>query len=160
MTSWLKRLALSNAVQTHRLIVPGRFDSLAQIAEFVGQAAREAGFDEDDVFHVQMAVDEACSNVVEHAYSPDRPGDITLTCCLEKESLSANTFVVTIQDTGQPFKPPSIPVPPLATDLEDWPEGGLGMYFMHTLMDAVHFEFDSTSGNTLTMVKALEGSET
>ncbi|MBN1890254.1 MAG: ATP-binding protein [Thermoflexales bacterium] len=152
-------MALSNAVQTHHLIVPGRFDSLAQIAEFIGQAAREAGFNEDEVFHVQMAVDEACSNVVEHAYGPDQPGDIVLTCCLGQESLSANTFVITIRDSGQPFTPPSVPVPPPATALEDWPEGGLGMYFMHTLMDVVHFEFDPDSGNTLTMVKTL-GSET
>ncbi len=147
-------------MQIQRLIVPGRFDSLAQIAEFIGQAAREAGFNEDDVFHVQMAVDEACSNVVEHAYGPDQSGDIALTCCLEKEPLSADTFVITIRDTGQPFDPPNVPAPPPATDLEDWPEGGLGMYFMHTLMDIVHFEFDPAGGNTLTMVKTLEGSET
>lgn len=158
MTSWLKRLALSNPVQTHCLTVPGRFESLAQIAEFIGRVARAAGFNEDDVFHVQMAVDEACSNVVEHAYGTDQSGDITLTCCLEKEPLSANTFVITIRDSGQPFNPPSVPSPPPATELEDWPEGGLGMYFMHTLMDAVHFEFDPVGGNTLTMIKILEES--
>ncbi len=132
-----------------QLVVPGRFKSLPQIADFIGQVAREAGLDEDNVFHVQMAVDEACSNIVEHAYGAHAQGDITLTCHFEPES----DFVVEIHDTGLPFDPNSVPDPPLGVALEDLPEGGLGLYFMRKLMDALHFEFDAQLGNTLTMVK-------
>ena len=133
----------------YHLTVPGRFDSLAQIADFINQLARQAGFSEDDVFKVQMAVDEACSNVVEHAYGAGHPGEIKLSCCLEP----GDEFIVTIQDNGQPFDPGGVPDPPLGVDLEDLPEGGLGLYFMRNLMDDVRFEFVQGQGNTLTMIK-------
>ena len=65
--------------QPRQLIVPGRFESLSEIAAFITQAAREAGLNDDEVFHVEMAVDEACSNVIEHAYAT-QTGDIDLAC--------------------------------------------------------------------------------
>ncbi len=136
-------------MQKYQLVVPGRFESLPQIADFVGQAVRQVGFEEDDVFHVQMAVDEACSNVIEHAYGGECSGDITLTCGLEQGS----DLVITIRDTGCPFEPESVSEPPLGVDLEDLPEGGLGLYFMRKLMDDISFQFDPKNGNTLTMVK-------
>ena len=136
----------------YQLTVPGRFGSLAQIADFISRAARQAGFSEDDVFQVQMAVDEACSNVIEHAYGAGHAGDIKLSCRLEP----GEEFIVTIQDSGRPFDPDSVPDPPLGVDLEDLPEGGLGLYFMRNLMDDVRFEFNPKSGNTLTMVKVLK----
>jgi serine/threonine-protein kinase RsbW len=138
-------------VQKYQLTVPGRFESLPQITDFIGQAARDAGFDEDQIFNIQMAVDEACSNIIEHAYGADCRGDIALTCCLELD----NSFVVTIHDTGQPFDPQSVPDPPLGASLEDLPEGGLGLYFMRKLMDKIHFEFDRDHGNVLTMVNQM-----
>lgn len=136
-------------MQKYQLTVPGQFESLPQIADFIGQAARDAGFDEDQTFNIQMAVDEACSNIIEHAYGPTCRGDITLGCCLE----SGDDFVVTIHDTGQPFDPHSVPDPPLGVCLEDLQEGGLGLYFMRKLMDKIYFEFDRRHGNVLTMVK-------
>lgn len=136
-------------VRKCQLTVPGRFDSLPQIAEFVGQAAQQAGFDEDTTFHIQMAVDEACSNIVEHAYGQTCSGDIVLTC-----RIAANRdFIVTLHDTGCRFDPQAVPQPALGANLEDVPEGGLGLYFMRALMDEVRFEFDPGRGNTLTMVK-------
>jgi serine/threonine-protein kinase RsbW len=131
------------------LDVPGQFKFLAQIADFVDQAGRSAGLVEDDIYHVQMAVDEACSNIIEHAYGSNRQGDIHLACCVEP----SGDFVVTIQDTGTPFDPQQVPPPPIGAALEDWPEGGLGLYFMRQLMDDVRFKFDPVRGNTLTLIK-------
>jgi serine/threonine-protein kinase RsbW len=136
-------------VKERCLTIPGRFESLAQIAEFVSAAARDAGWDEDEAFHIQVAVDEACSNIIEHAYGPDKPGKVTLTCCIE----SRGDLVISIHDNGKPFDPTAIPKPPIGVELEDLPEGGLGLYFMHKLMDQVEFHFDAEHGNVLTMVK-------
>jgi anti-sigma regulatory factor (Ser/Thr protein kinase) len=136
-------------VEEQCLTVPGRFESLAQIAEFVSAAARSAGWDEDEAFHVQVAVDEACSNIIEHAYGPGKPGEVKLTCCIE----SQGDLIISIHDNGKPFDPATIPEPPLGADLEDVPEGGLGLYFMRKLMDKVEFRFDAEHGNVLTMVK-------
>ena len=132
-----------------RLTVPGRFESLAQIAEFVEETVRAANWNDDEVYHVQMAVDEACSNVMEHAYGSGWQGDIDLTCYIEDQG----DLVISIRDNGKPFDPSSVPEPPIGADLESLPEGGLGLYFMRKLMDQVTFHFDEKNGNMLTMVK-------
>lgn len=136
--------------QPRRLTVPGQFEQLAQIAEFVTRAAREAGLTEDDVFHVEMAVDEACSNIIEHAYA-DRSGDIDLAC----RSSAPGALEITIHDSGRPFDPDVVGLPKVdpPADLDELNEGGLGLYFMRKLMDEVRFELGSGQGNTLTMTK-------
>jgi serine/threonine-protein kinase RsbW len=96
-----------------------------------------------------MAVDEACSNIIEHAYDPDRHGDIKLSCCIQAEG----DLVISIHDAGRPFDPTLVPEPPMGSDWENLPEGGLGLYFMRRLMDQVTFHFDEQNGNTLTMLK-------
>ena len=58
----------------------GRFESLADIRKFVFQAASNAGFDEKEIYAVELAVDEACSNIIEHAYEGEGKGDIICTC--------------------------------------------------------------------------------
>jgi len=136
--------------QPRCLSVSGQFEQLMQIAEFVTQAAREAGLTDDDVFHVEMAVDEACSNIIEHAYA-DRSGDIDLICTSSKPG----AFEITIHDSGRSFNPNGVAAPPLdvPADVDDLNEGGLGLYFMRKLMDEVRFEMVAGQGNTLTMTK-------
>jgi serine/threonine-protein kinase RsbW len=136
--------------QAQRLTVPGRFEYLAQIAEFVTQAAREAGLTDDDVFHVEMAVDEACSNVIEHAYA-EVVGEIELTCASPEQG----RLDVVIHDHGQSFDPAAVPEPKVGdgASLDALQTGGLGLYFMRKLMDEVRFNFSAGYGNTLYMVK-------
>lgn len=130
------------------LTVPGRFEYLARIADFIAEAGYEAGFDQDTIFHVQMAVDEACSNVIEHAYRGQGEGDIVLGC-----DVQGKEWIVTIHDTGRPFDPDSVPEPNLSASLDEIKTGGLGLYFMRQLMDLVEFTFDAEKGNNLRMVK-------
>ena len=131
------------------MTVPGRYESLSEISDFVTAAVREAGWDEDQIFHVQVAVDEACSNIIEHAYGPGHSGQVTVTCCVTGQG----DLVITVHDHGRPFDPATVPDPPIGAELEDLPEGGLGLYFMRKLMDQVTFRFDREHGNVLTMVK-------
>jgi len=131
------------------LTVPGRFEYLAQIADFIEVVARDAGWTDDETYRMQMAVDEACSNIIEHAYGPDGQGDIRLSCCIEDKG----DLIISIHDNGKPFDPTEVPEPPIGDDLENLREGGLGLYFMRKLMDEVTFHFDERVGNVLTMVK-------
>lgn len=131
-----------------KLTVPGQFEYLAAIADFIAETGCEAGFAQDTIFHVQMAVDEACSNVIEHAYFGQDKGQIALTSECKKDE-----WVITIQDTGRPFDPQAVPKPDLnVKKLDDIKTGGLGLYFMYQLMDKVEFTFGK-QGNRLRMVK-------
>ena len=129
-------------------IFPARFDSLVAIGEFVTRAAEAAGLDARAVYGVQMAIEEACANIVQHAYGGEGRGDIECTYIVNDNGLT-----VILRDCGRPFDPASVPEPDLSSDLEDRKTGGLGLFFIRQLMDQVRFEFTPGSGNVLTMVK-------
>ena len=138
-----------NVSQTR--IFPGRFESLAAISEFVTGAAEIAGLDARATYAVQLAVDEACSNIIEHAYRSEGQGSIECTCRISEEGLT-----IMLRDYGHPFDPDNIPAPDVNACLDERPGGGLGLYFMRQLMDEVHFELTPNLGNVLTMVKRKE----
>ena len=132
-------------------VFPGRYDSLTGIVDFMTDAAQKAGLDARGVQAVQLAVDEACSNIIEHAYGGEGRGDIACTCCVD-----SGVLTMTLADQGAPFDPDSVPNPDLDADLDNRVEGGLGVYIMRELMDEIHHEFNPESGNLLTMVKRRE----
>ncbi|MDD5369835.1 MAG: ATP-binding protein [Anaerolineaceae bacterium] len=132
---------------------PGRYDSLARISEFVLRAAKQAGLDEKAVYAVQTAVDEACSNIIEHAYGGEGLGEINCSVLNQEDSLA-----VILRDRGKSFDPSSIPIPNVHSKLFRRKEGGLGLFFIRNYMDEVRFEFSSEKGNQLTMIKYKEKS--
>ena len=134
----------------HQLQVPGRFDRLEQISKFIEQAGLEAGLDDTSICRCQLAVDEACTNIIEHAYEGEGRGSIELQC-----DTNAGELTIIIEDQGKPFDPNSIPEPQLNTKLEDMQVGGLGLYFMRQVMDAVEFSYEDGS-NKLVLVKRRE----
>ncbi|HVP13740.1 MAG TPA: ATP-binding protein [Phycisphaerae bacterium] len=129
-------------------IFPAKFDQLEAIRKFAGQAARDMGMDDSDIYTVELAVDEACTNIIEHAYRGIKGGDIECTCDAQAESLT-----IILRDHGKPFNPSSVPYPNLDAELKDRKVGGLGVYIIRKLMDEVHFEPLGESGNVLTLIK-------
>jgi serine/threonine-protein kinase RsbW len=129
-------------------IFPASFDQLNAIREFAGQAARDAGMGDSDIGAVELAVDEACSNIIEHAYQDMQGGDIECTC-----DLGQNTLTIALRDHGRSFDPSKLPPPDLTSDVAHRKIGGLGVYLIHKLMDEVRFEPLGASGNVLTLTK-------
>jgi len=127
---------------------PATFASLASICSQVRQAASVAGFDQQSVYEIELAVDEACANIIEHSYGAEGLGDIRCDC-LE----SPDSFTIILQDTGCCFNPEDVPEPDLVSPVEKRHEGGLGLFFMRQGMDEVHFEPCEGSGTRLTMVR-------
>jgi serine/threonine-protein kinase RsbW len=132
-------------------IFPAHFDQLEAIRQFATQAALDAGMDGDGECAVEMSVDEACSNIIEHAYKGMKAGDLEITCDSDAECLT-----IIVRDHGQPFNILDVSVPDLSSGLEDRRVGGLGIFLMRTLMDEVHYEQLGTAGNVLTMVRSLK----
>ncbi len=132
---------------------PVSLDSLQSVCEFVTHFAEEAGLDEETIRAMELAVDEACTNIVEYAYRDRQDGTIECTCTDRDNSL-----VISLRDQGRPFDPMSVPEPNLSANLAERRGGGLGIYLMRRLMDEIDFDF-SESGNVLTMVKHKENKE-
>jgi serine/threonine-protein kinase RsbW len=133
------------------IILSGRYENLAKISEFIRQAAQDAGLDSFAVYSVETAVDEACSNIIEHAYGGEGRGDIECSCSVEEAGL-----VIQLRDHGKPFKPESIHEPDIHAPLKKRPSHGLGIYIMRKWMDDVRFEFSPETGNLVTLVKHTE----
>ena len=138
---------------TQAFSVPGRFDQVALVCQFVVAGAEKSGFGIDELFQIELACDEACTNVIEHAYGGEEKGDIRVTW-----QFSGGAFTITIVDDGRPFDPDEIPAPKVPADpndLDDLQIGGLGIHFMRKLMDEVQFHMDDRQGNRLIMIKYL-----
>jgi serine/threonine-protein kinase RsbW len=125
-----------------------KFEHLDEIREFVGHIAREGGFSDKDVYNIQLATDEAASNIIEHAYENIVDGVLELSC-----GMKGDVITIVLIDHGESFDPSEVPLPDLKADLSDRKIGGLGIFLMRKLMDEVHYEPKPNKGNVLTMTK-------
>lgn len=127
---------------------PGRYDSLVKVSEFVVKAAKDAGLDSEEVYAVELAVDEACCNIIDHAYGGEGIGELQCSVIIDEGKLT-----VILLDKGKSFDPKSIPDPDLKVPLEKLKPRGVGLYLMRKLMDEIKYEASPKSGNILTMIK-------
>src|SRR5919205_57315 len=125
-----------------------KFEYLDEIREFVGEIARTGGFSDKDVYNIQLATDEAASNIIEHAYEKIPNGVLELSCDMQD-----NVIKIVLIDHGESFDPSEIPMPDLEADLSERKIGGLGIFLMRKLMDEVHYEPKPDKSNVLTMIK-------
>ncbi len=125
-----------------------KFEFLDEIREYVGDIARKGGFGEKDVYNIQLATDEAASNIIEHAYDGVTDGVLDLLCGMENDAIK-----IILIDYGESFDPSVVPVPDLKADLSERKIGGLGIFLMRKLMDEVHYEPRADKSNVLSMIK-------
>lgn len=131
-----------------------RFDSRLENVELVARALRgmcgAAGVEARECARVELAVAEAVNNVIRHAYhrAPGHPVEIVFT-------LDDARFTIEVSDEGAPMPPRRTPVLDFdPADLEHLPEGGMGLYIIHSVMDQV--EYRSRGGrNSLVMTRRL-----
>ncbi len=119
-----------------------------EIRDLVAEVARKGGFSEKEVYSLQLAADEAASNIIEHAYAGISDASLDVTC-----DINGDELIITMRDNGRPFDPSKVKQPNLKADLSERQIGGLGMYLMRKLMDGVHYEANARTGNLLTMTK-------
>jgi len=127
---------------------PARFEYLDEIRDLVAQIARDGGFTEKAVYSLQLAADEAASNIIEHAYEGVVNASFDVAC-----EMQGDTIVISMHDTGKSFDFSRVKQPDINADLSHRQIGGLGVYLMRKLMDEVNYEASPASGNLLTMTK-------
>jgi serine/threonine-protein kinase RsbW len=138
-------------VSSRQLVVPAQHDQLARLAAFVAIAATEVGFAEAQVNRIELAVDEACSNIINHAYNGSTGSIVLVVTCEPGRELK-----VILIDQGKAFDPGQVPDYQPCGSLDQVKIGGLGIHLMRQAMDDVCFEFDVPGvGNRLTMSKRL-----
>lgn len=132
------------------LQVKSSTDNLAEIREFIRSSAEKSRFDKPAVEKIILAVDEACTNIIKHAYKYSPDGEINI-----KIQSTESKFTILITDEGQHFDPNLVPEPNLAEYHKQRKVGGLGMFLMKKLMDEVRYNTLNDKRNQVVLVKYL-----
>jgi anti-sigma regulatory factor (Ser/Thr protein kinase) len=132
------------------LDITSDMSNLAHVADFVADAAKKTKLSQKQFDDLQMAVDEAVTNVMEHAYAGRNDGPISIRLRVDEKEL-----YVEIRDQGKVFNPKKVKKPNIKSPLSERSIGGLGIFFMKKLMDKVEFTRDQT-GNITRMTKKLK----
>jgi serine/threonine-protein kinase RsbW len=135
-------------LQINKKTFRAQYDNLAEIATFIHPYCQDASLDNSSCYHVETAVDEACSNIIEHAYGGQGKGDIEI-CC----QVNSGDITITLTDHGKTFEPDEIPEPDCNAPLEERENHGLGLFFIRKLMDKVIFSRGEDNSNILTLIK-------
>ncbi len=118
----------------HTLAIPSSTRYLEEVRRFVVTHARQADFRAEEVEQFKIAVDEACTNVIEHAYGGHDGFEVDITIIVENDR-----FIVRIRDEGQPFDPSHYREPNLLEIAKHRKAGGLGVHIIRSLMDHVEY---------------------
>lgn len=132
------------------LNIESKTEQLVTVRDFVSNAAIKSGFSDEDVGKIALAVDEACTNVIKHAYRYNRSKKIKIVVTTTKDDLE-----IVIVDNGRHFDPTSIKNPDPKEYLSHPKRGGLGVHLMKSLMDKVEYNIEAGKSNQVRLVKHL-----
>ena len=130
-----------------RLILHNEVHEISRLAPFVEGIAEEKGLDASLTMNINLALEEAVTNVVLYAYPPGTDGTVEIRATVADQSL---TF--TISDDGQPFDPTAAPEADTKLGLAQRRIGGLGIHLVRQIMDNVRYEWKDGK-NILTLTK-------
>lgn len=138
-----------------RIAIAARLDNVRLACDAVVEAAELAGLDERAVYHCQMAVDEALTNIIEHGYNFQ--GDdhqIEVVCATD-----AAAFTITLIDDSPAFNPLEHEAPDPDEPLDSREPGGWGIYFIRRLMDDVSYDRVGDKNHLLLVKRRPTGDE-
>ncbi len=145
---------MEKTTKSYLLKIPSQTDNLELIRNFVAGVAKKVGFDAEESNKIELAIDEACTNVIEHAYQHDENQDIDIAI-----KIDYNKITVVVTDRGRSFDMEQVELPDMKSYLAELRVGGLGIYLMKTLMDEVDYRSKPGVKNEVTMVKYFLGKE-
>lgn len=140
---------MKKTTDNYKLTVHCDTKNLEIIRDFVNKLAVRANLSSDKVNQIEMAVDEAATNVMKHAYGYDKQQKITINV-----KISASDFIVEIIDRGnKQFDPDRVQKVNIDKFVSAKKHGGLGIHLMNTLMDDVQYYRGANNYNRVKLVK-------
>ncbi|MBL8190750.1 MAG: ATP-binding protein [Acidobacteria bacterium] len=133
------------------LQVPSSTENLALIREFVTTIGRQATLSDEEINKLELAVDEACANVIEHAYGHDITKDVSVRATFDDEKLK-----ISVIDEGLGFDPAKVNQKSVDQLIHERRSGGLGIRLIKSLMDEVNYEIEPGQKNELHMTKLIK----
>ena len=149
---------MKNDIEAHtvtwgELRVEATLENLRKVSEFVRDIGRKLRLTEEVLLDIELAVEEASANIVQHAYRPGNAGDLLL-----RVETNDDIVRITLTDWGLPFDPESVTPFDVKALIETRANGGMGLPLIHSLMDGVVRETAPAPGgpNVLMLSKHAE----
>lgn len=121
--------------RTFSFTIDAEIQNIPVVADGLEGFLLDVGINPEILPDIQLAVDEAITNIIKHGYA-GKPGTIVLTV-----SVGGGTVRIEIRDRAPPFDPLTIKEPDLTADLADRVVGGMGIFLIRKVMDAVSYEY-------------------
>ncbi len=132
-----------------RTTVPSDAAQLPVLTQFMQEFWSAASLPAADAFGFELALEEVFMNVVAHGSPPGQVPQVEVSLALADGGLT-----LTVEDDGPAFDPLSVPAPNVTASLDERQVGGLGVYLVRQMMDAVSYSRVGAR-NRLSMTKHL-----
>lgn len=131
------------------LTVRTDLSEIGRIADEIEAFCEEHGLGAGVAHAVNLSLDELLTNTISYGYD-DASGHV-----IEIElAVDGDRLTIVLRDDARAFDPTQAPAPDLDADIDDRVLGGLGIHFVHTLMDEVRYR-RADGHNLLTLTKYL-----
>ena len=125
------------------------YETLGILRQAIAQGCARHQIDEQTTYDLQLAMDEACTNIIEHGYRGMNPGSLMFDL-----DITPAQIVIQITDFGRPFEPYEPELPSAQAVLASDKVGGFGLIFIYKIMDSVDYK-TTEEGNILILTKKL-----
>ena len=132
------------------LVMTNRIEEIERMAVFLEEISQEFDLSVEHSFNIHLAVEEAVTNVIMYAYPQDEEHELELTVYKRD-----NRLIFKLVDSGKEFDPTLQPEADVTLSLEERPIGGLGIFLIRRIMQAVDYQ-RIDGKNILTMVKVID----
>ena len=138
-----------NNNMARHLILHNDIQQIPQLAEFVETIAEEKKLDQALAMSLNLALEEAVTNVILYAYPNGIDGLVDIEAYIREDCLE---FI--LSDNGKPFDPTAAPDADITLGVDERSIGGLGIYLVRNIMDTVSYRYENGK-NILTMIKKI-----
>ncbi|SMO82936.1 ATP-binding protein [Gracilimonas mengyeensis] len=140
---------MAGTKQIQTLSVEASTEHLAEVRDFVAAHAEKIGLSQKDISEIRLAVDEAYTNIIKHAYKNSNSKKVNI-----EIGSDSNQLWISLMDEGKGFDPSSYSEPDLIKRIKQKKRGGMGVYLIRKLMDQVQYTRKGQT-NEIRMVKNL-----
>ena len=130
-------------------MLKNRVEELSRLEAFMDSVAEGCNMDPATATNINLALEEAVTNVVMYAYPEGTEGEVDIEAIIVD-----NTLRFVVSDDGKPFDPTVAPEADITLGVEDRPVGGLGIFLVRKIMDKVEYSREN-GRNRLIMTKNI-----
>lgn len=140
----------SGSGRSYQLTMYNSIGQISLLAGFVDIIATENGLDQSLALKINLAIEEAVTNIIMYAYPQGTTGRVILEAVVEGDVLK-----IILSDYGKEFDPTTVPDADISASVENRHIGGLGIHLVRTIMDSVSYRRENGK-NILTMITRIK----